>query len=357
MSEISVFSEWLLKQPEARNRYALGRIAVAKKRVPAVLDRDTVACQRTLEQKISEQGPTGQRVDPHLIGLALKDMLELRRVRENHHPASGNTKWFSNLITPQDLIDKRLDELAPLYSQVAGSSFGNLTGDALEIITFKCLDEVHRIKPRYVYQGFFDLDPNKKDRHGRYPKVQPPKTVAGKVTRKEADFIQFGYDEGGLCLECKNYREWLYPHSSMIKELIVKSNDLGLIPVMIHRRIHYTTITNFLEPAGIIAHESYYQYYPSDANELAAQVSYRRSLGFTDVKATEDPHPRTRKFIAETLPKVVAHMADRWTKNRASLVAYAEGQINLAQLYTAIGSPAGGKWQNTGDDEPPEGWE
>ena len=30
--------------------------------------------------------------------------------------------------------------------------------------------------------------------------------------------------------------------------------------------------------------------------------------------------------------------------NRDVLLEYAHGAINIAQLYTAIGSPAGGKW-------------
>ena len=38
-------------------------------------------------------------------------------------------------------------------------------------------------------------------------------------------------------------------------------------------------------------------------------------------------------------------MADSWHKHRAALVAYAKNEIPLAQLYTEIGSPAGGKWQ------------
>jgi len=66
------------------------------------------------------------------------------------------------------------------------------------------------------------------------------------------------HDAGPLCIECKNYREWVYPHDKLISELIVKAADLNAIPVLIARRIHYTTRTNLLEPAGIIAHETYY---------------------------------------------------------------------------------------------------
>jgi hypothetical protein len=65
------------------------------------------------------------------------------------------------------------------------------------------------------------------------------------------------------------------------------------IPVLIARRLHYTTLSNFLEPAGIIAHETYFQYYPADKWKLAAQAKYKRSLGFTYITAVEIPHQRT----------------------------------------------------------------
>jgi hypothetical protein len=138
----------------------------------------------------------------------------------------------------------------------------------------------------------------------------------------------------------------LYPRSGILKELIIKATDLNAIPVLIHRRIHYSTITNFLKPAGIIAHESYYQYYPADKAALAADAKNPRLLGFTDVTASEEPHPRTGRFISDTLPKVSASMADVWNRNKQALRDYADGEINLAQLYTAIGSRAGGKWRN-----------
>ncbi len=260
----------------------------------------------------------------------------------------------ANLNTPQPAIEVRLNELAPLYAGITASTFGNLTGDALEIMVFRCLDDASNANPRYPYQGYFHLD-KPKNEHGRFQKVQPPKTVSSRTTIKEADFLQFGYAKGALCIECKNYREWIYPEHEIIKELIIKATDLDLIPVLIARRLHYTTRTNFFEPAGIIAHESYFQYYPSDKAELAERVRHKRSLGFTDVLATEDPHPRTRKFLLETLPKIVPHMAKRWNTHKHDLLRYANGEIHLSQLYTEIGSPAGGKWQDW-EAEPPENY-
>ena len=114
--------------------------------------------------------------------------------------------------------------------------------------------------------------------------------------------------------------------------------------LLVARRIHYTTIRNFLEPAGILAHETYYQYYPPEHSDLADQVKARRSLGFFDVRATVEPDERTRKFFLTDLPKIADDAASRFRTNREALSGYVHDEINLAQLYTAIGSPAGGKW-------------
>ena len=81
------------------------------------------------------------------------------------------------------------------------------------------------------------------------------------------------------------------------------------------------------------------------AASLAASVRDKRSLGFSDVRATEEPHPRTVRFFATILPKIIGHMSERWFKHAPALVAYANEEINLAEIYTEIGSPAGGKWQ------------
>jgi hypothetical protein len=345
----STFSKALLEAADAKSPGALDRIALAKSRIQSVLDREIIAHQKTLEQKIADQGPKPMRVDPHLVGLAIKDLLALNRLKAVQHAATGSQKWYANILTQEATYQPKLDQLAPLYASVSGGGFGNLTGDALEIITFKCLDAVQAAAPRYAYQGAFDLS---KRVDGRHPKIQPPKTIGICSTIKEADFIQYGHDAGPLCIECKNYREWLYPHRSIINEVIIKAYELNCIPVLVMRRIHYTTRSNFLEPAGIIAHESYFQYYPTSHADIAEQVRHKRSLGFTDVRATEDPHPRTTKFFSESLPKIVSPMAERWLTHRDALYEYAKGGMNLAQLYTIIGSPAGGKWQDYSQDPP-----
>jgi hypothetical protein len=295
------------------------------------------------------------RVDPHLIGLAIMDMVELNRLRKFSHHASQTRSWCANIGTPDTLVQNKLTTIAPLYASVSGGGFGNLTGDALEVITFKCIKLISERNPRYAYHGHFFLEQPKSS--GRFKKTQPPKNICGGTTQKEADFIIYGYDEGPLCVECKNLREWLYPRDVLIKELIIKSYELGAIPIMIDRRIHYTTRSNFLIPAGIIAHESYFQYYPSDQSELAEKVKHKRLLGFTDVRATEEPDKRTVRFFEDNLPKIISLMAQKWKLNRNALYDFAKEEINLSQLYTAISSPAGGKWADAAggeDDQQPD---
>lgn len=343
------FSKELLALPEAANQAALRRIALAKQRVQSILDKQIVAHQKTLEQKIADQGPNNQRVDPHLVGLAIFDLLKQNRLVKHDPPGITSGAWYSNPGAPLDQIESRLETLTNLYESVSGHGFGNLTGDALELIVFKCLEEIRTKNPRYSYSGQFLLGEQKKD--GRYRKISPPKHLNGLIITTEADFFQFGHEAGVLCIECKNLREWVYPHHEAIKELIIKAAGIDAIPVLVARRIHYTAISNFLAPAGIIAHESYFQYYPADQAEIASKVRDKNLLGFTDVLAVEEPHARTRRFFSEHLPKITHHMAAVWTKNKAVLLEYANDEINLPQLYTAIESPAGGKWADFSEAE------
>ena len=110
--------------------------------------------------------------------------------------------------------------------------------------------------------------------------------------------------------------------------------------MLIARRIHYSTRSNFLRPGGIIAHESLFQYYPEDYTELASRVKNKKTLGFTDIRPTEQPHTVTSSFIAVKLPAIVPRASTLWANNKAALVAYAQGSIPRAELYRAISSPA-----------------
>jgi len=349
---ISLFSPWLLGHRIARTAPALERIAVAKQRILSVLDRETVAHEKTLEQKISDQGPEGRRVDPHLVTLAIQDMIHLNRIATHRHPTSRDVPWYANIGTAADAVQAKLDTIAPLYVRLS-QTLNDKVGDALEIITYQSLSAARAAAPRYHFEGSFALD-RPKNAHGRYISRKPPMQLHARITNREPDFLQHGHDAGTICIECKNRREWLYPQSQLIKHHILRCHELDAIPVFIFRRIHYSTLTNLLFPAGIIAHESLYQYYPSDEQEAVTAAKHKRSLGFTDLLATEEPHRRTVRFFTENLPRIVTPMADKWRRNRQALVEYANGDLNLAQLYNAIDSRAGRNWVDQPEEAAPE---
>ena len=158
----------------------------------------------------------------------------------------------------------------------------------LTLLVFQRLQPIHAAKPRFAYRGYFHLN-QPKNAQGRFQKIQPPKELSPEaLPAKEADFILFGYDVGPLCIECKNYREWLYPHEPYIANLIIKAINCGAMPVSAAPSdTLYEVLGRCLAPAGIVAHESYFGIYASDKATLAEQVKNKRLLGFTDVLASE----------------------------------------------------------------------
>ena len=318
-----------------RSESAASRVRIGKRRIQSVLDTHTVANQKTLEQKISDQGPGDRRVDPGLLGLAIKDLIEQRRLATHTHPATKKLRWLSNPATGTNRVKEKLDVIAPIYDNINKDGFGNLVGDALEIVIFKCLLAVERERPRYTFQGTFDLT-GPKNGQGRYNKTDPPKSIGNKTTNKQADFLQFGYDDGHLCIECKNYREWIYPHHQAIKDTIIKAYELGSIPLLVARRIHYSTFTNLLKPSGIIGHQSLFQYYPADQSDLAVKVKDKNGLGFTDVTAIEQPHRISLEFFLNNLSEVVGIAGPIWKTNRQLLYDYANNEVDLKSLYIIL---------------------
>jgi hypothetical protein len=91
-------------------------------------------------------------------------------------------------------------------------------------LIFERLQNLNEENPRVAFLGSFDRDaPLNKE--GRVKKLEPPQTMSGHTTQKDFDFILNGFDFGSIGIECKNYREWLYPNSFLIKETIKLQGD------------------------------------------------------------------------------------------------------------------------------------
>jgi hypothetical protein len=57
----------------------------------------------------------------------------------------------------------------------------------------------------------------------------------------ELDFLVRHPTAGWAGIEAKNIREWVYPDRTEVKELLSKCTALDVVPVLIARRIHFST--------------------------------------------------------------------------------------------------------------------
>ena len=162
---------------------------------------------------------------------------------------------------------KRSQQTLILKPCIAAGRLHPFRNGLLEVIVYKALKNINEEHPRHTFDGAIDLE-GPKHPDGRYKKTDPPLILSGNRTTKPVDFVLHGFEHGSLLIECKNLREWVYPHHGLIKELIQKALDLNATPLLVARRIHYSAIRNLLEPAGIIAHETYNQFYPSTEVEF-----------------------------------------------------------------------------------------
>jgi hypothetical protein len=78
------------------------RLEIGKRRIANILRNHVAATLRTLEQKISDAGPTNQRVDPHLLTnaqmtypeFAARSKRRLRGEPEDGYPPEHPNNWI-----------------------------------------------------------------------------------------------------------------------------------------------------------------------------------------------------------------------------------------------------------------------
>lgn len=293
------------------------RIEIGKKRLVRILQAQTVCCDRTLEQKISDAGPNPMRVEPVILTEA-RWTLEKEKVIlfEKHR----KTPWYFLKETPRAKVDERLAELLPLYEKTQAGPFINRLGQVLEIAVFRAIQ-----KTGMPYFGnFTDLD--KHDDSTSYTKSEPPQNISGnRIEKGPLDFLVFprGIATG---IEVKNYRTWVYPKSTEVRELLWKCGDADAVPVLIARRLPFLTI-RLLQMSGCLIHENYNQLYPAADGELAAAVRNKNSLGYHDVRTGNNPDARMTRFIGELMPALVEQARETFVKFRDVHRAYGKGEI------------------------------
>jgi len=306
---------------------------VAVTRLRNILHSHVVANDRILEQKISDAGPGPQRVDPHILTEARTRMILMGNISVRQ---SQNMPWYYLTSTDRERVEKRFQELVQLQKEA--QVYSSLVGQTLEIAVLRAL----RSQTQLQYIGDFpDLEEH--DDCSQYSKEEPPASLSGRRVpgRRRLDFLVHHEDAGYAGVEVKNVRQWFYPDREEIREMLLKCCALDIVPVLIARRIHYSTFS-VLNPCGVIIHQTYNQLYPNCcAEDLVPRLRDRDLLGFHDIRAIDDEdangtHARLSTFIHRNLPNLLPSAREAFDEYKDLLAAYATGQYRYKEFAARV---------------------
>lgn len=289
------------------------RIAIGKRRLKNILRDRLYANQRQLESKISEAGPDHQRVDPHLISVALKDLLAEGQISVQQGPQG--TKFFTlptfDAAHPDDAARKILiDEVYSRFHAITKQR--PLCGDALETV----------IRGSFSDAGGYLEFGSRSNPVMNFGSIQLP---------GELDSVQLLSNPVLLIVvEAKNLREWIYPEKEEVwglinKALLLVDAPMPVVPFFVARKIPYYSRLVFKE-LGVLGFEMRKQYF--DPSVAADVVDFRDKdkMGFHDVLADLSPSATLSAYLSETMKAHGPTYAARFKRNAPILRRYS-GQL------------------------------
>ena len=301
---------------------------VARRRIANILRTHGVAVMRTLEQKISDAGPNALRVDPHILTEVRDELLAEGRVVQL---TRGGYDWYHLPETNSQTIEDRYGEQEPVYRAIRQSSLSQRVGQALEIAVFRLL----RSQSLDFFGHFPDLDSHIDDRW--YRKIEPPSAVSGRELpgNKALDFLLASRDSRFAGIEVKNTRSWIYPDQREVRELLWKCCHLDVVPVLIARRIQYSTFS-VLRSCGLLMHQTYNQRYPVSDRELAQKAKDKTLLGYHDIRLSNEADPRLQRFLHQNLPIILPEGRRQFDESKDLVYEYAVGRMSYPEFAKRI---------------------
>lgn len=317
------------------------RIELGKKRILSVLKRHGIATLKMLEQKIADAGPTPQRVDPHLLTHSRTQLQQEGRILTRI--GLQNREWHYLPETDPAVVEQRFQELQELHARTEARSFTMRMGQTAEIAVIKALQQS---KSNFIGH-FTDLELH--DDSTMYMKNDPDFVSGIHIRGGRLDYILFHPEAGPMGIEVKNIREWIYPDRSIVKALLAKCIQVNAVPVIVARRISYSTYS-LLTDCGVVVHQFYNQLYPYADENLANLVRQKLSLGYFDVRVGNAPDARMQRFFTLNLPAVAKEARRKFDEHLETISAYAETRMSYKEFTARI--------RGRFEEEPKEiGWE
>ena len=281
---------------------------------------------RTLEQKISDAGPPGQRVDPHILSAARQHLERSGLVVRLESPSGP---WYRLSATPEAVWKARLALLEPIRAELHSGRNSVLVGQALEIAVFRALASEQTLHGMAFYGGFRDLNPSDET---TWTKIEPTMISGQSLSGdRNLDFALFRPDAGRAGIEVKNRREWIYPDSKEVLELLNKCCELDAVPVMICRRYAYVTFS-VLHRCSVLLHQNYNQLLPESMRDVAERAKDKDLLGYHDIRVGTEPDSRLRRFIGSQLPSLLPEARERFDQYQDLLCAFASRGMDYVEF-------------------------
>lgn len=304
-----------------------------------------MASERTLEQKICDAGPSNQRIDPHILTEARHALVEQGIIVPMPR---ANVSWYHLAGANSATVKKRFSLLNALHQQTQGYAFTQLLGQALEIAVYRALTTQEELQFFGMFEDLEDHDDSRP-----YHEEEPPSSLSGRQIpdRAKLDFLIQQRDVGYAGIEVKNIRQWIYPNRLEVVELLAKCCCLDVVPVLIARRIHFSTFS-VLNPCGVILHQTYNQLYPASAQALAEKVKDKNLLGYHDIRVGNNPDARLIRFIHENLPKVLIDARQIFDNFKDLLCGYASGELDYSSFSARVKRRERGEREDFPEGEP-----
>lgn len=306
-------------------------LELGKELVLTLLRDQLAAPWMEVEARIADDVyPNAERfVEPHHLSQARIDLVDAGLISVSQQTTRGGRKvalWtLANPKQGQKSIDRAAARKRLLMARYLGWAQGTpsrpgITGTTAEQVVHAALLEA---APR----GFTLVNPTG-------PGVQSFLGVSLKqagaldsaVIRTElTNGLPTGFT--AIPIEVKNLRDWIYPSSKELFQLLDKATLLqqeqpavDMAPTLICRRAHITTM-RMAKTLGFFVVPTRRQYISPVADEDKV-TEIRKELGFTDLARTDTADEKIVKALTQDLSKVRERTAQNWKRTAADLGPY-----------------------------------
>lgn len=301
--------------------------ALAEKRILSILKAYRVSYSKHLEIKISEAGPSNQRIEPAIVNTVLRRLKKNKTIPVVHKDASCEFVGAPDFGRPGDKsVLQKFKRIHSLF--VDCSQQKELCGYSLENLLYCSM----LASEKYMVLGSGPLY-NPKSKQLEKPPGSEILHFQGKQmygAEHGAGFDLFGIHKETLTpigIEAKNIREWIYPHSIEVWRLIARACSFECLPVLAARKISYISRAGFFRFVGILGFETQFQYFHPNVRAYSkykfSDVISKDGLGFADIKVEDTPRPFFDTFFSRNLNKNAPVYYQRFLKNKDLLAEYA----------------------------------